>query len=51
MKNLILRTSEAGRLKAEALALPETGMRTLRDDGIAKVLAGLTTLEEVFRVT
>ena len=51
MKNLILRTSEAGKLKAEALALPETGMRTLRDDGIAKVLAGLTTLEEVFRVT
>ena len=51
MKNLLLSTSEADRIKAEALALPETGMRTLRDDGLAKVLAGVTTLEEVFRVT
>lgn len=51
MKNLLLSTSEAGRIKAEALARPETGMRTLRDDGLAKVLAGITTLEEVFRVT
>jgi len=27
------------------------GMKTLRDDGIAKALKGLTTIEEVFRVT
>jgi general secretion pathway protein E len=27
------------------------GMVTLRDDGIAKVLAGSTTLDEVLRVT
>jgi len=27
------------------------GMRTLREDGIAKVLAGVTSLEEVLRVT
>jgi type II secretory ATPase GspE/PulE/Tfp pilus assembly ATPase PilB-like protein len=26
-------------------------MRTLREDGLRKVLAGRTTLEEVFRVT
>ncbi|VAW41377.1 hypothetical protein MNBD_DELTA04-603, partial [hydrothermal vent metagenome] len=26
-------------------------MLTLRQDGLQKVLAGLTTLEEVFRVT
>ena len=26
-------------------------MRTLRDDGLAKALAGLTTIEEVIRVT
>jgi general secretion pathway protein E len=26
-------------------------MRTLRDDGMAKVAAGITTLEEVLRVT
>lgn len=29
----------------------ELGMRTLREDGVRKVVAGITTLEEVFRVT
>jgi general secretion pathway protein E/type IV pilus assembly protein PilB len=29
----------------------ELGMRTLREDGVRKVLAGVTTLEEVMRVT
>ncbi len=29
----------------------ERGMRTLREDGLRKVLAGLTTLDEVLRVT
>ena len=29
----------------------EMGMRTLREDGVRKVLAGITTLEEVLRVT
>jgi general secretion pathway protein E/type IV pilus assembly protein PilB len=29
----------------------ETGMRTLREDGIRKVVAGLTTIEEVVRAT
>ncbi len=29
----------------------ESGMRTLREDGLRKVLAGITTLEEVMRVT
>jgi general secretion pathway protein E/type IV pilus assembly protein PilB len=29
----------------------ELGMRTMREDGIRKVIAGNTTLEEVFRVT
>ncbi|MGH3665490.1 MAG: type II secretion system protein GspE, partial [Egibacteraceae bacterium] len=28
----------------------EQGMRTLREDGLAKVLLGLTTLEEIARV-
>ena len=28
----------------------ELGMNTLYDDGLRKVLAGTTTLEEVFRV-
>jgi len=29
----------------------EAGMKTLRDDGMAKVKAGITTVDEVFRVT
>jgi type II secretory ATPase GspE/PulE/Tfp pilus assembly ATPase PilB-like protein len=29
----------------------EMGMRTLREDGVRKVLAGLTTPEEVIRST
>ena len=29
----------------------EMGMRTLREDGVRKVLAGLTTPEEVIRAT
>ncbi len=29
----------------------ENGMRTLREDGVRKVLSGFTSLEEVFRVT
>ena len=29
----------------------ELGMRTLREDGLRKAVAGITTLEEVFRVT
>jgi type IV pilus assembly protein PilB len=32
-------------------AAVKNGMTTLYDDGIAKVLAGITTLEEVFRVS
>jgi general secretion pathway protein E len=52
MKGLILTTSDAGQIKRQALeSMATTGMRTLREDGLAKVRAGLTTLEEVFRVT
>ncbi len=29
----------------------ELGMRTLREDGVRKVLAGMTSLDEIFRVT
>jgi general secretion pathway protein E/type IV pilus assembly protein PilB len=29
----------------------ELGMRTLREDGVRKVLAGLTTAEEVISIT
>ncbi len=29
----------------------ELGMRTLREDGIRKVLSGMTTLSEIIRIT
>jgi general secretion pathway protein E len=48
VKNLILKTSDANAVKRAAV---EQGMVTLRQDGAAKVLAGVTTIEEVFRVT
>jgi general secretion pathway protein E len=51
MKSLILTTSDAGQIKKQALSSLATGMMTLRQDGLRKVLAGLTTLEEIFRVT
>jgi general secretion pathway protein E len=48
LKTLILQTFDSNRIKA--LAVQEK-MTTLRDDGIEKVLEGVTTLEEVLRVT
>ncbi|MDY6954005.1 MAG: type II secretion system ATPase GspE, partial [Thermodesulfobacteriota bacterium] len=48
VKSLILKTSDANALKREAV---ERGMLTLRQDGAQKVLDGITTIEEVFRVT
>ena len=51
IKSIILTTSDAGQIKREALADPENPMFTLRMDGLQKVLDGVTTLEEVFRVT
>jgi general secretion pathway protein E len=48
IKNLILKTSDANALKRAAI---EGGMTTLRRDGAQKVLQGVTTIEEVFRVT
>jgi len=40
--------STASAIKSAALA---SGLRSLRDDGVAKILAGQTTAEEVLRVT
>ncbi len=51
IKTMILKSSDAGEIKKQALASLASGMRTLRQDGLSKVLAGETTLEEVFRVT
>ncbi|WP_232363741.1 type II secretion system ATPase GspE [Desulfogranum japonicum] len=51
VKRFLLTTSDAGQIKQMALSQPDIGMRTLRQDALKKVLAGQTTLEEVFRVT
>jgi general secretion pathway protein E len=48
LKNLILKTFDSNLIKNEAL---KTGMVSLRHDGIFKVLSGMTTIEEVLRVT
>jgi general secretion pathway protein E len=48
IKNLILKTSDSNAIKRKAV---EQGMITLRQDGALKVLRGITTVEEVHRVT
>ncbi len=48
IKSLIVKNVDAGILKKAAL---ERGMITLREDGIAKVLQGVTTIDELFRAT
>ena len=44
----VMKNVPASHLKRTAMA---HGMKTLRDDGIQKVLMGLTTIDEVMRVT
>jgi type II secretory ATPase GspE/PulE/Tfp pilus assembly ATPase PilB-like protein len=48
IRELILAQAKASSLKAEAL---HSGMTTLRADGLAKVASGVTTMDEVVRVT
>jgi general secretion pathway protein E len=48
LKNLILKSFDANRIKTEAR---QDKMITLRQDGLKKVLDGVTTIEEVLRVT
>jgi general secretion pathway protein E len=48
VRRLAIRNADASEIKACAI---EQGMRTLRDDGAYKVLAGISTIEEVMRVT
>jgi len=48
MRRLMVTKSDSNVLKAQAI---RSGMRTLKDDGWAKVLAGITTPDEVLRVT
>jgi type IV pilus assembly protein PilB len=48
LKDLVLQGASAAELKAEAMRL---GMKTLRMSGINKLAEGVTTMEEVLRVT
>ncbi len=48
MKDLVLNGASSSELKSEAIRL---GMSTLRQSGIKKIAEGVTTIEEVTRVT
>jgi type IV pilus assembly protein PilB len=48
LKDLVLQGASTAELKTEAIRL---GMATLRRSGLNKVLEGMTTLEEILRVT
>lgn len=48
IRSLILKKASADEIKKAAI---KAGMKTLRDDGLLKVVEGKTTLDEVLRVT
>jgi type IV pilus assembly protein PilB len=48
LRDLVIRGGSTAELRSAAQAL---GMRTLRQAGLTKVLEGMTTLDEVLRVT
>ncbi len=48
VRELILKRASSQQIKKKAI---KEGMRTLRQDGLRKVAAGITTLEEVMRLT
>ena len=48
IKELILKRSDSNHIKKAAIA---AGMQTLRDNGLAKAASGITTIEEVMRIT
>jgi len=48
IKKLIVEKATASEIKAQAI---KEGFKTMRDEGLLKVVEGITTLEEVLRVT
>lgn len=48
IRKLVLQQCDASQI---ALAAAEQGMVSMRDDGLRKVIGGITTIEEVLRVT
>ncbi|GAB2563178.1 type II secretion system ATPase GspE [Dyella jejuensis] len=48
LRRLVMQRADAGEIERQARA---EGMRTMYEDGIAKAVTGITTIEEVLRVT
>ena len=48
IRSLVMQNTASSIIKKRAV---ELGMNTLRDDGVAKVLSGHTTMDEIMRVT
>jgi general secretion pathway protein E len=48
LRGLILKHADAGQLQQAAQA---EGMHTMYEDGLLKAVAGITTIDEVLRVT
>ncbi|MBI3019086.1 MAG: type II secretion system ATPase GspE [Deltaproteobacteria bacterium] len=48
IRQLILSGTDSSNLKKRAI---QKGMKTIRDDGVAKVFSGITTIEEILRAT
>lgn len=48
VRRLIVRTSDSDTIRKEAIS---KGMKTLREDGIEKVMRGITSIDELMRVT
>jgi general secretion pathway protein E len=48
MKTLVMQTADANQLREKAI---QNGMITLTRDGARKIIEGITTIEEVFRVS
>ena len=48
VRELIIQKADSDKIVARAI---EDGMKTMLDDGLIKVGKGLTTIEEVMRVT
>jgi general secretion pathway protein E len=48
VRKLIIRNADADSIKKSSI---QHGMRTLREDGVLKVLKGITTIDELARVT
>ena len=48
IRSLILQNMDANTIKKQAV---KEGMKTIRDDGVSRILSGETTIDEVLRAT